>query len=154
TFSFVVPDSDSLTLNWVRAQLDFSFDTFDNIRIVLTSPSGASSVMLDRPDDGIGANAFDNSVKLSSDQFWRQNSVSTWTESFSESNPALGGAGMLVSAGLVLVGDPPAATNTYIYTNEYDTAVGTDAAREVLNDPGSTGDTLNLAAVTAACRID
>ena len=59
TFSFIVPDSDSLTLNWVRVQLDFAFDTFDNIKIVLTSPGGASSVLLDQPDDGIGANAFD-----------------------------------------------------------------------------------------------
>jgi subtilisin-like proprotein convertase family protein len=153
TFSFMVPDSDSLTLNWVRVQLDFTFDTFDNIKVVLTSPGGASSVLLDQPDDGIGASAFDGSVQLSSDQFWGQNSVGTWTVSFSEANPSLGGVGTLYSAGLVLVGDPP-ASNTYIYTNEYATAAAIDASRETLTDPGTSGDTLNLAAVTQACTID
>jgi subtilisin-like proprotein convertase family protein len=154
TFSFMVPDSDSLTLNWVRVQLDFTFDTFDNIKVVLTSPGGASSVLLDQPDDGIGASAFDGSVQLSSDQFWGQNSVGTWTVSFSEANPSLGGVGTLYSAGLVLVGDPPPARNTYIYTNEYATAAAIDASRETLTDPGTSGDTLNLAAVTQACTID
>jgi subtilisin family serine protease len=154
TFSFIVPESDSLTLNWVRVQLDFSFDTFDNVEIVLTSPGGASSVLLDQPNDGLGADAFDDSVQLSSDQFWGQNSVGTWTVSFSDANPSLGGVGTLFSAGLVLIGDPPAGNNTYIYTNEYTTEAALDASRETLSDPGSSGDTLNLAAVTEPCTID
>ena len=154
TFSFIVPDSDALTLNWVRVQLDFAFDTFDNIKIALTSPGGASSVLLDQPNDGSGANVFDDSVQLSSDQFWGQNSVGTWTVSFSNANPSFGSLGTLFSAGLVLVGDPPTGSNTYIYTDEYNVEAGADAAREVLSDPGSSGDTLNLAAVTEACSID
>jgi len=154
TFSFIVPASDSLTLNWVRVQLDFTFDSFDNIKIVLTSPGGASSVLLDQPNDGIGADAFDDSVQLSSDQFWGQNSVGTWTVSFSEAAPSLGGVGTLFSAGLVMVGDPPTGSNTYIYTDEYNTEADVDASREILSDPGSSGDTLNLAAVTQACSID
>jgi subtilisin-like proprotein convertase family protein len=121
---------------------------------VLTSPGGASSVLLDQPNDGIGANVFDDSVQLSSDQFWGQNSVGTWTVSFSEADPSLGGVGTLFSAGLVLVGDPPTGSNTYIYTDEYNTEAGTDASRQMLSDPGSSGDTLNLAAVTQACSID
>ena len=154
TFSFIVPDSDALTLNWVRVQLDFAFDTFDNIKIALTSPGGASSVLLDQPNDGSGANVFDNSVQLSSDQFWGQNSVGTWTVSFSNANPSFGSLGTLFSAGLVLVGDPPTGSNTDIYTDEYNVEAGADAAREVLSDPDSSGDTLNLAAVTEACSID
>src|SRR5207244_4216516 len=42
TFSFTVPYADTLTLNWVRVQLSFSFGAFDNLRVVLTSPGGAS----------------------------------------------------------------------------------------------------------------
>jgi hypothetical protein len=93
-------------------------------------------------------------VQLSSDQFWGQNSVGTWTVSFSDANPSFGGVGTLFSAGLVLIGDPPAGNNTYIYTNEYTTEAALDASRETLSDPGSSGDTLNLAAVTEPCTID
>jgi hypothetical protein len=53
-----------------------------------------------------------------------------------------------------MVGDPPTGSNTYIYTDEYNTEADVDASREILSDPGSSGDTLNLAAVTQACSID
>ena len=154
TFSFIVPGSDALTLNWVRVQLDFDFTTFDNLKIVLTSPGGASSVLLDQPNDGMGASFFNNTVQLTSDQFWGQNSIGTWTVSIGDANPAFGDVGTLFSAALVLVGDPPPASNTYIYTDEYTTEAAADPSREVLSDPGSSGDTLNLAAVTThACSI-
>ena len=74
--------------------------------------------------------------------------------SLSDANPSFGSVGTLFSAGLVLVGDPPPASNTYVYTNEYATGAGVDASREILSDPGTGGDTLNLAAVTQACTID
>ena len=121
TFSFTVPTSDSLTLNWVRVQLDFDFNDFDNMKIVLTSPGGASSVLLDAPNDGMGSSFFDNTVQLTSDQFWGQNSVGTWQVSISDVNPSLDDVGTMFSAALVLIGDPPPASNTYIYTNEYAT---------------------------------
>jgi len=41
SFSFTVPSSDSLTLNWARVQLGFFFSNFGNVKVVLTSPGGA-----------------------------------------------------------------------------------------------------------------
>ena len=154
TFSFVVPPADSLTLDWVRVQLSLDFTTFDNLHIVLTSPGGASSVLLNRPDDGMGASFFNNTMQLTSDQFWGQGSTGTWQVTIGDANPAFGDFGTLFSAGLVLVGDPPPARNTFIYTDEYAAEAAVNSSREELNDPGSTGDTLNLAAVTKACVID
>ena len=154
TFGFNVPASDSLTLNWVRVQLTFSFSTFDNLRIVLTSPAGASSVLLDQPDDGIGASFFNDTVQLTSDQFWGQGSTGTWTVRIGDANPALGDFGTLFSAALVLVGDPPPTSNTYVYTNEYAAEVAVNPARAILGDPAHAGDTLNLAAVTTSCLLD
>lgn len=154
TFSFTVPSGNSLTLNWVRVQLDFSFGTFDNLDIVLTSPGGASSVLLDQPNDGMGASSFNNAVQLTSDQFWGQNSVGTWTLSVGDASASLDTTGTMYSATLVLVGDPPPANHTYIYTDEYVTVAAADPSREVLSDPGSSADTLNLVAVTVSCTID
>ncbi len=154
TFSFSVPSSDSLALNWARVQLHFSFSAFDNMQVVLTSPGGTSSVLLEQPNDGIGASFFSNTVQLTTDQFWGQNSVGTWAVTIGDANPALGSTGQLFSATLVLVGDPPPSTNTYVYTDEYAAMAAVDLAREVLRDPGSRGDTLDLAAVSLPCAIN
>lgn len=151
SFSFTVPSSDSLTLNWARVQLDLDFPVFDDLQVVLTSPGGASSMLLDAPGGLVSLNS---TVQLTSDQFWGQTSVGTWTVSIGNAIPGLGASGQLFSATLILVGDPPPATNTYVYTNEYASIAAAQPAREVLSDPGSSGDTLNLAAVSLPCTID
>jgi subtilisin family serine protease len=153
SYSFNVTANDSLTLQWVRVQVSFEFSAFDNLKLTLTSPGGASSVLLDQPNDGIGG-FFDNTVQLSSDQFWGQGSTGTWTLTATDANPALGTVGQMFSATLVLVGDPPVTNTTFIYTDEYGTAAAADPSRETLNDPSGGFDTLNLAAVSTACVIN
>jgi subtilisin family serine protease len=154
SFSFTVPAANSLTLNWARVQLEFYFTTFDNLVVTLTSPGGVSSVLLDQPNGGIGASYFNNTIQLTSDEFWGQNSVGTWTVSFSNANPALGSTGSLYSASLVLVGDPPPAGTNFVYTNEYPAEASASPSREVLSDPSGSGDMLDLAAVSLSCTID
>ena len=141
SFSFNVTSTDALTLQWVRVQVNFDFSEFDNLKMTLTSPGGASSVLLDQPDDGIGG-AFNNEIQLSSDQFWGQGSTGTWTLTATDANPALGDTGDMSSATLVLVGDAPVTNQIFVYTDEYGTAAAADPSREMLNDPGAGNDTL------------
>ncbi len=156
-YQFAVPASDLLTLQWVRVQVNFDFSTFDNIKMTLTSPGGASSVLLDQPDDGTdggGGGEFNNTIQLSTDQFWGQGATGTWTLTATDADPTQGDAGEMASATLVLVGDPPAANQTFIYTDEYGIWAAAYPSRETLNDPDGGFDTLNLAAVSTACVID
>ncbi len=152
-FTFNVPQADAVSLQWVRVQVSFRFAAFDNLLLTLTSPGGASSVLLDQPNDGIGG-SFNNTLQLSSDQFWGQMAPGTWTLSFANANPGFGDTGALSAATLVLVGDPAPVGTTYVYTNEYAGQAAASPGREVLNDPSGKADEINLAAVTADCSID
>lgn len=154
SFTFNVPAAADRTLEWVRVQLNLSFNANNNLRIVLTSPGGASSVLLSQPDDGKGRSYFNNYVQLSSDQFWGQSATGTWTLSIGDANPLFGDSGFLSSATIVLVGDPPRAGKTYVYTDEYAVIAAADSTRTVLDDPGTTGDTLNAAAVSGSMVLN
>ncbi len=144
----------SLALNWVRVQLSFSFSAFNDMRIVLTSPSGTSSVLLSQPDGGRGRSFLSDTAQLSSNQFWGETAAGTWRVTISDANPAFRDTGVLTAATLVLVGDPVAADNTYVYTDQYAAEVAANPSRSFLSHSGGIGDTINLAATSGYNSLD
>jgi subtilisin family serine protease len=156
TFTFSVTSSDLLNLQWVRIQLSLDFQKFNDLEVVLISPEGARSVLLDHPGSGFsnGGTEFNSTVQLSTDQFWGQQSVGTWTLWVGDANPLNNDTGTVSAANLVLVGDAPTASHSYIYTDEYGTMLAQNASRGTLSDTSGASDTINLAATSGTCSVD
>lgn len=155
-FDFSVPTSDLLNLQWVRVQVGLEFQTLDDLKIVLYSPDGTQSVLLNHPYSGSssGQQIFNTSVQLSTDQFWGEQSTGTWRLWIGDANPSGFDTGFLSSANLVLVGDQPTVNHAYIYTDEYATALAANPSRGILTDAGGGADTIDIAATSGNCTLN
>ena len=153
SFRFDVTSANDLMLNWARVQVQMSFTTFGNLSLVLTSPTGTSSVLLNRPDDGLGGNSFDNTMQLSSVQFWGERAIGQWTLTVGDADTSRGDTGTMFSAILVLVGDVPSTDTTYVYTDQYAAEAVANPLRKILNDTDGGANILNTAAVSSAVTL-
>ena len=145
----------NLGIDKIEVDLNISHTWIGNLRVVLVSPQGTESVLIDRPginpDTGSGAgNSADNiNFVLSSNHFWGEDSAGLWT--LRVYDLATGETGKLNSWSLKVYGDAASANDTYIYTDEY--AVQTDGARRILNDAAG-DDTINASAVTGNATLN
>ncbi|WP_225768322.1 S8 family serine peptidase [Inquilinus sp. Marseille-Q2685] len=164
--SLAIPDGDedgvtaSLTIatgieiDRVEVTLNISHTWIGDLQIVLTSPDGTDSILLNRP--GLSENAVDGSSQdniaftFGTVQDWGESGQGTWTLTIRDL--VSGDTGILNSWNLRLTGDAASPDDTYVYTDEFAT-VGADAARRTLADGGGT-DTINGAALTGAALID
>ena len=139
-----------------QVTLDIAHEQLGDLTILLVSPDGTESVLLDRYGKAPGSDAtdrgygsFDTSFEFGSVRHWGEEAYGTWTLRIEDNST--GGAGTLRSWGLTLFGDLALGNDTYVYTNEF--AMLDTVGRETLSDPGGV-DTINATAVTPDSRID
>jgi subtilisin-like proprotein convertase family protein len=135
-----------LRLDKVLVELNITHAAPADLTVTLTSPGGTSAVLASHPANGTGTGiVFETSASI----FWSENAHGTWTLSVGDS--VAGNSGKLVGWTLQALGDAPGTPTTYVYTDEFATAVGT--ARSVLTDASGTAG-INTAAVSSGSWLD
>ncbi|MEO1210338.1 MAG: S8 family serine peptidase [Cyanobacteria bacterium J06638_20] len=142
-----------VTVEQVDVVLNVQHTWVGDLEIVLTSPSGTSSILATRPGrDGptsYGLSAPMQPFVFTSNEFWGESSGGTWT--LTVRDRATQEVGTLKSWRLRAFGNQTTGNDLYIYTDEFATAEGTN--RTTLID--TTGqDLLNAAAITTDLTIN
>ena len=149
--SQVVIGGTPLLVDRVDIAVNISHTYIGDLTVTLTSPSGTTSTLVNRPGNG-GASQDNIVFTLESVQFWGELSNGTWTLKVSDG--ASTDTGILNSWTLTVFGDAVTADDLYVYTDEFARYTGTgDAARRILTDAGG-DDTLNAAAVSGNTVLD
>ena len=144
-----------LEIDHVQVAVDISHTFIGDLTVVLTSPEGTTSTLVNRPgllsaDLPFGSNQQNIDFTLSSTQFWGETGAGAWTLTVSDAETI--DQGTFNAWTLTLLGDALTADDVYVYTDAW-AGVGADAARQTVADTGGT-DTLNFAAVTAGFVLD
>jgi Ca2+-binding RTX toxin-like protein len=141
----------ALRIDQVEVVLDLRHSFLGNLVVSLTSPSGTTSVLLDRLPPMAGGNIpVDDPFLLGSTRHWGETEAGTWT--LTVRNVAEGDEGELRGWQLSLHGDAADGDDVYVYTDEFGD-IGDRPQRSVLRDAGG-DDGLNAAAVTSSSEID
>lgn len=144
----------AIEIDRVEVTVDISHSWIGDLQVVLTSPDGTHSTLLNRP--GLNDNAVDGSNQdniaftFGTVHDWGESGLGTWT--LTVRDLVAGDTGTLNSWSLHLYGDAASPDDTYVYTDEFAT-VGAAASRQTLSDTGGI-DTINGAALTGAAVID
>lgn len=143
----------AIRIDRVEVAVDLRHSWQGDVSVTLVAPSGTESVLVHRPGVAPGGTGYgsaaDNIVfSLASHAFRGENAAGTWT--LRVADHASGLVGTLNSWRLSAIGEAWGSDDRYVYTDAFATL---GAERRTLADAGGT-DTLNLAAVTAACVID
>jgi Ca2+-binding RTX toxin-like protein/subtilisin-like proprotein convertase family protein len=143
-----------LDIDHVEVELVLGHTFIGDLTVILTSPDGTDSVLVNRPGKtnplSFGS-AQDNIVfTLSSTNHWGETGAGDWTLEVADS--ATGDTGVLYDWTLGLYGDAPNPDDFYIFTDEFDD-YHTDSVRTTLSD-SSGMDTINVSAMTQSSRID
>ena len=143
----------AVRIDRVEVAVDLRHSWRGDVSLTLVAPSGTESVLLYRPGLAPGAAGYGSSADnivftLGSHAFRGENAAGTWT--LRATDHASGLIGTLNSWSLSAIGEAWSADDRYVFTDAFATL---DVARRTLADAGGI-DTLNLAAVTAACVID
>jgi subtilisin-like proprotein convertase family protein len=144
--------ADELRIEHVEVDLQLTHDFIGDLVVTLTSPSGATSVLVDRPGVGIldaaGSSQDDINFVFGSVQHWGESAAGTWM--LRVQDLGTGGTGTFDSWTLRFTGDD-GDIDTYVYTDDF-AALG--AGRDTLIDADGGVDILNAAAVTSGTMID
>jgi len=140
----------ALDIDKVEIELDLQHDFVGDLRVVLTSPAGTESILIDRPGHG-ATDTDDIRFSLESNQFWGERSAGDWT--LRVEDLARQEQGQLNSWRIDVHGDDATPDDLYVYTDEFARYGAADAARRMLSDSGG-DDTINASAVTSDARID
>ena len=143
-----------IEIDRVEVGLNLTHSWIGDLQIVLTSPDGTRSTLVNRPGLGeLSENGADQDnivFSFGTVHDWGESGQGVWTLTIRDL--AGGDTGVLNSWNLRLYGDAASADDTYAYTNEF-AAIGADAARRTLADAGG-ADTINGAALTGSAVID
>jgi subtilisin-like proprotein convertase family protein len=141
----------ALRIDQVEVVLDLTHSFLGNLVVSLTSPSGTTSVLLDRPPPIPGSsNPVEGSFLFGSTRHWGETEAGAWT--LTVRDVAELDQGALRGWRLSLYGDDADGDDVYVYTDEF-AQIGDRPQRSLLSDP--TGDDqLNAAAVTSSSEID
>lgn len=127
-----------------------------DLQVKLTSPSGTTSYLLQRPADG-ALSAFDSGQQdlhftLDTVLNWGETATGKWTINVAD----LGAkdTGVFVDWTLDLIGHAATKDNTYIYTDLFSALVRLDPSRGVLNDRDGGNDTINISPLTLSAYLD
>ncbi|WP_419897583.1 S8 family serine peptidase [Roseomonas sp. USHLN139] len=137
-----------------RAELtiNLAHSLIGDLRLVLFSPSGTSSVLLDRLHQGQYDSATDRlTFTLASTHFLGEAASGGWVLRIDDA--AGGGQGRLLGWQLILLGAAASADTQLVFTDEFTQLAAQDPSRAVLHDAGGE-DTLNTAAVSSGSWID
>ncbi|MDG2482422.1 MAG: S8 family serine peptidase [Alphaproteobacteria bacterium] len=133
--------TDDFEVDQVSVYINIEHGSYRDLSIELTSPSGTTATLFDRPF-GFGD---DIEFVFGSTIFWGEMSVSTWSLKVEDHDS--GDVGTLLDWTLSIYGDNHGADDTFIYTNEFgDAFKDDDSARRTLSDDGGT-DTINVSAI-------
>jgi Ca2+-binding RTX toxin-like protein/subtilisin-like proprotein convertase family protein len=134
----------------VRLYLNLDVSNIRALRVVLTSPQGTESVLMDH--FGSDNRAFNDVIDLGSRRFWGENAAGEWSVSIASEQSLCA----LQHAALVLAGSAEADTqdDRYVYTDEFNAQAAADPRRLLLEDGDGGCDTFNAACVTRGTEID
>ncbi|UVO39392.1 S8 family serine peptidase [Bradyrhizobium arachidis] len=136
----------SLRLDKVVVDLNITHAHVADLTVTLTSSSGTSAVLAAHPASGTGSGIV---FETSANNFWGEDASGSWTLTVTDN--IKGNAGTLNSWMLTAIGDAPTTPATYVYTDEFATATGSN--RVVLTDTSGSA-TINTAAVTSGSHLD
>ena len=148
-----------LNIDHVEVDVQLTHEYIGDLLIEITSPGGTTSTLLNRPMDGSYEGSGSLDFTFDSVQFWGETSTvdlgggavnGDWTLTVTDTET--GSVGSLDSWSLKLFGDLATDDTNYVFTDDWN-ALGTDAARNTINDLAGT-DTLNFAAMTSAVDVD
>ncbi|HWR04557.1 MAG TPA: cadherin-like domain-containing protein, partial [Humidesulfovibrio sp.] len=150
--------STGLNIDHVEVAVNIGHANIGDLEIILTSPDGTKSVLLNRPEvdptvpNSAGASEDGINWTFMSTRHWGETGAGQWTLTVKDLRS--GNTGTLNNWSLKLYGDALSADDTYIYTVDYAGFTGdANAGRRLLTDSGGL-DTINAAAVNAAALID
>lgn len=146
--------SNNIEVDRVEVSLDISHTHIGDLRVILISPSGTESILIDRPGvtatSTIGSSQDNIVFTVDSVQFWKENGNGVWTLAVEDLRTSE--VGKLNSWSISLIGDTDTNNNVYYYTNDYG-QYSTEGARMNLKDLVG-DDTINLAAVSTNSVLD
>ncbi|WP_159997260.1 S8 family serine peptidase [Roseomonas sp. 18066] len=140
----------ALRMERAELSIDIAHDHLGELRLVLISPYGTGSVLLDQLHQG-QYDAGRLTFSLSSTHFLGEWSRGTWVLRIDDL--AGGQGGSLLGWQLTVLGSAPTADDQLVFTDEFAAVAAQDAARTLLRDDGG-ADTLNAAAVSTGSWID
>ncbi|WP_458765253.1 putative Ig domain-containing protein [Cupriavidus basilensis] len=150
-----------LRAEYVEIRVSLTHARPGDLILKLVSPSGTESILMDRPGKKIGDATsagdatFNGSNTLdyvfSTARHRGEDPNGTWIIKVTDT--ATGASGTLNNWSFNVFGSGGTANDHYVYTNEY-AQLATVAGRNSLNDTDGGRDTINVAAVASASRID
>jgi subtilisin-like proprotein convertase family protein len=144
-FEAAAPDG-GFDLQWIEVDVDITHSAVGDLLVVLISPDGTESVLVDRPGNGNNARA-NLQFTLSSNQFWGEDVSGTWQLVVTDAGSR--GSGAITDWNVRFFGTP-GEDDVYVFTDDFAALAG---ERALIADAGGT-DTFNAAAVTSASQID
>lgn len=158
---FAVPDlgaasasvviTEDLLVERAILTLDFGHQRLGDLRVILVSPYGTESALLDRFGNG-SAGSISLTFAFSSNQFFWESSAGTWT--LRVEDVATGMTGTVRGWSLDLYGAPNGPDDLYVYTDGFAALAASEPARRTLADGDGGVDGLNAAAVSTASTIN
>ncbi|WP_276576854.1 S8 family serine peptidase [Bradyrhizobium sp. 1] len=160
---FSINIADDIKIEDLTLTLTSSHANVSDLTIVLTSPDGTRSMMLDQVDNAdyqaaivhgnVNPIAFPTSGwTMTSNQFAGELSAGTWTVAIIDHN--IGYTGDITGARLNIFGSADTTNDTYVFTDEFGTLGNDPKHGFVMLDNDGGIDTINAAAVSTASIID
>jgi subtilisin-like proprotein convertase family protein len=145
-----------IAIEKVQVTLDIRHTWIGDLRVMLVSPEGTESVLIDRPGRTPGSTGYGSSVDdirftVTSNAFLGEGSGGAWT--LKVVDLMTGDTGRVVSWSLTARGAAAGQDDTYVFTDAYAALRGADASRGTIADLAGT-DTINAAAVTGRVLLD
>ncbi|WP_291295600.1 S8 family serine peptidase [Elioraea sp.] len=141
----------------VQVTLDIRHTWIGDLRVMLVSPEGTESMLIDRPGrppgstTGYGSSADDIRFTVTSNAFWGEGSAGTWA--LKVVDLMAGDTGQVVSWSLTALGDAARDDDIYVFTDAFAALRAADASRGTIADLAG-NDTINAAAVTGRILLD
>lgn len=136
----IIQEEDALSIDHVLVDLDIQHPYIGDLVVMLTSPNGTTSVLVDRPGETaqnqFGTGQDDIDFTLTSTQFWGETGAGAWT--LTVLDEARGFEGVLENWSLTLLGDSITSDDLYVFTNEFadgPLAGGVDTSHEEKGKP-------------------
>jgi subtilisin-like proprotein convertase family protein len=144
----------------IEVSLRIDHDDREQLRVVLVSPDGTESALIDTPNKGPGMSGrsstdADIDFTVTSNEFWGETAAGEWTLRVEDLEGGV--VGTLESWDLTLHGDAAPEGRLFVYTDDF-ALHGAQADRRVIEAgtgfAGNGAVTINAAAVTSASTID
>ncbi len=155
--SSTISIASDILVEQVQVSLNITHYNRGDLTVVLISPDGTESTLIDNPGltpEGGGTRDSGDHIVFTTNTVanWGEGSAGTWTLRVYDSFG--GSSGTLNSWSLNIIGDNTAA-DTYVFTNEFANFSGDElTARTTLTDSNGGTDTINTAAVTSATTLN